>query len=359
MTNRALGLRPIRYSIDLSRQVPEIEFELLAVNYLSDPIDLREARISRFTAGGLPAIDDVRLAMEVTLAPHSEFPIYCRRALADSEARAIASLAPGFPESGSVSVVAHGFARGEEVTFGPASALVVYGSIKPTGGIAETSISATDVSGRQEDRVHCNACGHETKHSIVTTRRQEENDPVGGGYYVTLYTTYRMLECRGCGTVCLEKTIFFSEWNPGDEQVTYYPPQVSRREPEWFGELSEDTQALLKEVYTALHADSRSLAMMGARAVLDRFMVGKIGKDIGGFADKLRALEEGGHIGRRQAAVLQAALDVGSASAHRGHVPSREEAAAVMDIVENLLQLEVLGPAAKRLRKGTPQRPPR
>jgi len=54
--------------------------------------------------------------------------------------------------------------------------------------------------------------------------------------------------------------------------------------------------------------------------------------------------------------VIGAALDTGSAAAHRGHCPGDEELGTVMDIVENLLQATLLMEKARRLRQATPQR---
>ena len=52
---------------------------------------------------------------------------------------------------------------------------------------------------------------------------------------------------------------------------------------------------------------------------------------------KLKQLEGLGVISSHNREVLSAALDVGSAAAHRGRAPRIEEVNAVMDIVENLL----------------------
>jgi hypothetical protein len=211
------------------------------------------------------------------------------------------------------------------------------------------------------ERVHCNTCGRETKHTVVAVRRQGDSSPAGVGYddlEVTYYTTWTMLECRGCGHVCLKSVEWFSEWNHGEEIITFFPPQVSRKAPDWLDELPEQIQRLVKEVYAALHADSRSLAMMGVRAILDLYIVNRIG-DLGTFRDKLKALEAQGHLSSQQVKLLDAALNAGHAAAHRGHIPSAEDLEAAMDIVENLLQLDLLASSAKQLNEKTPKRSPR
>ena len=123
-----LEVRPIHYRIDVTRVVPQVEIELLAINYLSRPISLREVKVTRFTAGTLPAIDNVPLAHEVVLKPHSSFLVSCERVLADSEVRA-AVTAPGSSWGGSLNIVARGMVRGKEVSYGPVTAQRIEGVV--------------------------------------------------------------------------------------------------------------------------------------------------------------------------------------------------------------------------------------
>ena len=119
---------PVHFMIDVTRAVPQVEVELRAINYLARPLALREVKVTRFVAGSLPAIDNIPLAYEVTLEPRSSFLIVCARALADSEARTAAN-APPSSWHGSVSIVARGMVRGKEISFGPATALKIDGSV--------------------------------------------------------------------------------------------------------------------------------------------------------------------------------------------------------------------------------------
>jgi len=230
-----------------------------------------------------------------------------------------------------------------------------YYALVVVGAFTGSQLVAQDDSGSDNiERVHCNQCGNETKHTVVAMRNHQDSSPADDEYQV-LYTTYTALECRGCGHVCLRRVVFLSEWNDGDEEVTFFPPRVSRKEPRWLEQQPEPIQRLVREVYAALHADSRSLAMMGGRAILDTFIVARIG-DVGSFRDKLNAMETKGHLSTRQVKVLDAALNAGHAAAHRGHVPSASELEAVMDIVENLLQLDLLDAAANTLTTSIPAR---
>ena len=163
-----------------------------------------------------------------------------------------------------------------------------------------------------------------------------------------------MLECCGCEVVCLRHTHVWSE-DP-EPEITYYPPPVSRAMPQWRHKLPAKLNSLVGEIYTALHADSRRLALMGARTAIDIVLLEKVG-DRGSFEQKLVALEKQGFVGQRSRQILEAALDAGSAAAHRGYLPEKEHLASVMDIVENILQaVYVLEGAAAELRKTTPRR---
>jgi len=153
---------------------------------------------------------------------------------------------------------------------------------------------------------------------------------------------------------CMRRKFWWSE-EPQSESVDYYPPQVSRQSPKWAEELPSDLKALLQEVYIALHADSRRLAVMGARAIIDLVMEAKVG-DIGGFEEKLGALVERGYISARNSDVLRAALSAGHAAAHRGHNASAAEVGQIMDIVENLLHTDLLEKTAEQLAQTVPAR---
>lgn len=201
----------------------------------------------------------------------------------------------------------------------------------------------------------CRRCLVLTNHSVCATRVSITTDEVPGYGQVELRDNYEMLECLGCGTVCLREIKWWSE-EPDDAVIIYYPPPVARRIPAWYSRLPLELGRLLHEIYSALHADSRCLVLMGARAALDMVLVASVG-DVGSFKEKLKGLEESGFIGAKNRDCLEAALDAGSAAAHRGYLPEPVDLNRVMDIIENLIQAtHVLGHDAVELRKRTPQR---
>lgn len=211
-------------------------------------------------------------------------------------------------------------------------------------------------------RCDCNRCGQSVWHDIVASTSHDDMSegrapdewPVGYHY------SFEMLRCRGCQDVCVRRRAWFSECDHDDPpEVTFFPPRFSRRRPEWLDELPEDMQPLMEEVYVALQHGSARLAMMGARALVDMSMLSALGEDKGSFARKLDAMVDGGHLSKSQRVVLEAALDVGSAAAHRGHCPSDQDVRSVMDIVEHVLRSSMLQDDAPRLRKNTPPKPKR
>lgn len=95
---------------------------------------------------------------------------------------------------------------------------------------------------------HCNRCGGSTNHNIIGERDRGHDD---------WFDKYEMLECCGCGTVCMRNT-----WGTDGlpRKHAYYPPATARRQPEWadaglfelIGEsppVPEHIAGLFKEIY--------------------------------------------------------------------------------------------------------------
>lgn len=218
----------------------------------------------------------------------------------------------------------------------------------------------TTIEQMQILKVHCNKCLQKTKHELVAERVNHGSETFSDGqssmfpeFEITWSDTYRMLQCLGCESVTLQNEYWFSEVDGIDEE--FYPPRVSRRLPEWRHDLPDEWQELLKEVYQALHTDSRRLAMMGARTLVDLYLNEQVG-DIGGFAAKLKKLKENNLISTPAKDILEAALDVGHAASHRAHKPSSKDVSQVIDIVENLLHQHTLVHTSQELRASTPFR---
>lgn len=189
---------------------------------------------------------------------------------------------------------------------------------------------------------------------MLAVRKTSDSEDIEGVGPVSWEDTYEMLECCGCENVVLRHSHSFSELP--EVEVAYYPPRVSRPTPPWKNKLPYRFSSLMDEIYSALHANSRCLALMGARTVVDMVVLDKIG-DVGSFQQKLEHMEQRGFVSRQSREFLAVAFEAGSAAAHRGFRPMEEQLLNVMDIVENLLQaVYVLQDAAAELRKATPPR---
>ena len=207
----------------------------------------------------------------------------------------------------------------------------------------------------------CNDCGRETDHEVLKTHAKTFFEDEQHDLWCKI--TYRMIECRGCHFISLERSYTSYEDQQGDTpKKEYFPPPISRSQPSWIGEfvfnipVEFDLYGLLEEIYSALHADNRRLATMGARTLLDIAIVDSVG-DVGSFPEKLESLQQKGLVGKIQREFLEAALEAGHAAAHRGHCPTAQQLNHIMDIVESILhQIYVLPQASAELKKSTPLR---
>jgi len=205
---------------------------------------------------------------------------------------------------------------------------------------------------------HCNECGQETKHEIVhkaSMRRTYDDDE----YPVDVGSDWTIVQCCGCEEVSMRRVDWCSEDDrqDGPNPPTFFPPRVSRRQPDWVSRESgvADYQDLLEEVYMALHADSRRLAMMGARALIDMVITKTVG-DQGDFGKGLAELKKRDLISSPDRTIIKAAFDAGSAAMHRGHQPKAVDVNVVIDIVERMIQAEILEAKAQDLAAATPPR---
>jgi hypothetical protein len=166
------------------------------------------------------------------------------------------------------------------------------------------------------------------------TSWEEELD--GGKYAIGGSDRYETLKCRGCESIRLRHTSYFSE--DDEPTITYSPPAVSRREPEWVKDISDSENGeivhdLLKEIYSALQNGSIRLAAIGSRSLLEHMMVEKVG-DQGSFAKNVSAFKAAGHISDQHAEYLLTAIEAGHASTHRAWRPTTKQMNLLLDIIE-------------------------
>lgn len=113
---------------------------------------------------------------------------------------------------------------------------------------------------------------------------------------------------------------------------------------------------LLHEIYVALQNDSKRLAAMGVRALIEHIMIDKI-EDQGSFRKNVAKFHEKGFISLVQKKILLTILEAGHAAIHRSYNPSEEDLTTLIDVAESVIEsIYVNDYNAKNLEKRIPPR---
>ncbi len=67
-------------------------------------------------------------------------------------------------------------------------------------------------------------------------------------------------------------------------------------------------------------------------------MIDRVG-DQGSFKNNLKELERQGYLASHQRDILEATLEIGHASIHRGYVPTRDDLTLALDITETMFEM--------------------
>jgi len=203
----------------------------------------------------------------------------------------------------------------------------------------------------------CPDCAGERNAMIVAEHRQHIDDGTEDSPWCGSIC-HRILQCRGCDTVYVQRELWFSV-DPDETSVVYWPSPTVRSEPKWLPQLADDQlRTLMSDVYTAVNNDLRSLAAIGIRTAFD-LSSELLGVDSSlSFAKKLTELEASGKIGKDEREILNTLIDAGSAAAHRGWNPTLDQLNTMLNTIENYLYRSfILGHEATRLKSGVPPRP--
>ena len=143
------------------------------------------------------------------------------------------------------------------------------------------------------------------------------------------------------------------------EEITCWPPKQTRVRPGWRDRLPDgNLRQVMEEVYVAVDHGLIVLAAIGARTLLDRAMLLKVGDRKNGFRGKLEAMVAERHMGPEEMDKFLIIADAGSAAAHRAHIPDEKTLDSVLTAVEALLyRLYVLPGEVKAVEASTPKRP--
>lgn len=197
----------------------------------------------------------------------------------------------------------------------------------------------------------CSSCIRVTTHKVLCERSLHDEDRI---------TTYAMLECSGCHSVCLGEQVRFIP--DGDVEHSHYPSPVSRKQPDWLLSLilggNATLGALLHEIYQAVYGGQFRLAAMGIRALLEQVMAAHVGD--GSFDEQLDAFQKAGYVSNIQRETLHSTIQVGHAAMHRAYKPTEEDIKVALDIVEGVMApLYAHQKRAEQMVDRVPPRPPR
>ncbi|WP_095590116.1 DUF4145 domain-containing protein [Actibacterium ureilyticum] len=177
----------------------------------------------------------------------------------------------------------------------------------------------------------------------------------------TLVKRFALLECAGCNT--LFQALGTERKGPLSISISpaknlesiestlhweFFPEPQWRELPKWmsqvFAQKYEALYGLLVDTYGAANRDANILCAMGVRTCFD--IVGELlGIDPElSFSDKIEALRREGHISPREKKVLKILVDTGSAAAHRGWEPDRNDLSALLDALETFLHHSIILP---------------
>jgi len=198
-------------------------------------------------------------------------------------------------------------------------------------------------------KAQCNKCLGETNHLLLHKEDQPWDEEIDHGMFIHGSETFNMVKCCGCDSVKLMHSSWFSEicdeYGRPIVDINYYPPAISRAEPNWLSEVGgifpnermQYVRGLLKEIYSALHNDSRRLAAMGIRALIEHLMIMEV-SDNGTFRKNLEAFQQAGNLSSKQKEIVESLLEAGHAAVHRGFHPSSEDVMTLVEITESLVE---------------------
>lgn len=164
---------------------------------------------------------------------------------------------------------------------------------------------------------------------------------------------YEITECRGCKKYNLN---IYERHDPTakDKIILTYPNCQIRDMPKWITNLHLKYIELFSEVYNSLNRGNITLPLIGARTLLDMYIVDKIG-DVGTFKQKMEKLLDERFITKSQKDFLSIALEYENAATHRGYQAEVDEVNKVLDIIETLFREEALQIESSTLKRSIPR----
>lgn len=212
-------------------------------------------------------------------------------------------------------------------------------------------------------KLHCHNCKCETEQEILFHDASIDVNEIIGfddsgvkkmNCFAIVAHIYEVTKCQGCQKFNLN---VYERHNPTekDRVILTYPNNKVREMPKWISNLRYEYIKMFGEVYVSLNHGNITLPLIGARTLLDMYIIEKIG-DIGTFKQKMDKLLDERYITKSQKEFLSIALEYGNAAAHRGYHADLEEVNKVLDIIEALFREEALKVESETLKKSIPRK---
>lgn len=217
---------------------------------------------------------------------------------------------------------------------------------------------------RQNDKLFCHLCKGTTKQKFLFEQVEltepkevvffdEKGVRKKSGWMID-GRVWKISQCLGCEKLNLNVFIRQSPFDY-DQLIHHFPSKDFRPFPMWITYLNKDYTEIVSEIYSSLNIGNKRLPIMGARTLLDMFILDKIG-DVGSFKAKLKKLVDEKYITDTSRELLEVALEYGNATIHRGYQPNENEIHDILDIIENLLYTEALKLKTEKTKKNIPSK---
>jgi hypothetical protein len=211
----------------------------------------------------------------------------------------------------------------------------------------------------KEVRAKCRECGRENTHTIIASAEFVSEDRPSPDFSIQFWDEYQAIECKGCQTVSFRHCSRDTERTANDpytgeeslvDSIEIYPKAETGRQPLHHSDmLPFQVQAIYKETLAALEHESRVLAGIGIRALVETMCRDReaSGNSLEAQIDALVAQRV---IAGNEAETLHSLRIMGNQAAHEVIPHPADDLHVAMDVIEHALQgIYILPAQAARL----------
>jgi len=212
-------------------------------------------------------------------------------------------------------------------------------------------------------KTYCHKCKNETNQKIAFDETEHDIREIffeslqGEARWAVEQRDWLITQCNGCEMLNMRvETSHIGKKNTSTSRSTrFYPSKIHRIPPAWIFGLDRKYIELLVEVYTALNNDLFVLTSMGLRTLFDILLTDKVGNQ-GSFKERINKFTNEQYLNPQQKELLEAIIEAGSASAHRGYKADKETLLELLDMSEHILKTGVLQRKSKVIHERIPKR---